>query len=109
MTQMTTTNQQPQQRQEDKMKPITIKGVRILKYRIKFAGKYVACYFWHGDLVDGKTCWTISAKSCLGNIPAQLGNVENNSDMMTDYFENDRVRLFAGTESYAALTAQRGM
>lgn len=60
--------------------------------------------------VSGLPCVTLYGKTCLENLSAIFSTgVKNNSDSMTDYFEDDRIRFFEGDEHYAAAreTAER--
>lgn len=79
-----------------------INGVRILKHGVKFAGKYHPCWYSHGKLIDGREAITVYAKG-YAPLPKELGEAENNSDIMTDYFESDRIRFFAGSLEFALL------
>jgi hypothetical protein len=84
-------------------KTIEINGVKMGKKGVRIAGKYTPVWYSHGPLVDGRVCVTIRSKSILKSLPAELGNVQNKTDMMTDYFEKDFVRFFEGTAEYLAL------
>lgn len=67
----------------------------------------------HYDLdnhISGKPCVTLYGKTCLENLSAIFKEgVENNTDLMTDYFEDDRIRFFEGDKHYnaARATAER--
>lgn len=77
--------------------------IKFLKKGVKdSAGKYYPCWYSLTTLLDGKTAITLYAKSILTGLPAELWP-ENNSDMQTDYFENDRVRFYAGTPTFEML------
>lgn len=82
---------------------ITIHGVKIGKHGVRFAGKYSPAWYSGSALIDGKKCVTIYAKDISKHLPRELGNVENGTDFMTDYFESDRVRFIDGTPEYAAM------
>lgn len=81
----------------------------------------VVKFMWNGIKVDGKLhkCWysissltnfpagtiTIYGKNYAA-LPAIEGlTVENDSDGMTDYFENDRIRVLPGNKYYAEVKA----
>jgi hypothetical protein len=66
-------------------------------------GKYSPCWYSRGQLVNGLEAITIYAKCILKDLPRELGNVENNTEIMTDYFEKDRARFYAGTPEFNAL------
>ena len=78
--------------------------VKFLQHGVRslVTGKVHPCWYSHVTLIDGKTCVTLYAKSILTGLPAELRPI-NNSDMMTDYFENDHVRFFEGSSEYAQL------
>ena len=78
-------------------------------------------FMWNGIKVDGKLhkCWysistlvgfpagtiTIYGKN-YGDLPAIAGlTVENDSDIMTDYFENDRIRVTPDNPFYTEVKA----
>lgn len=81
----------------------------------------VVKFMWNGIKVDGKLhkCW-YSISSLVGfpegtitiygknytDLPALEGlTVENDSDGMTDYFENDRIRVIPESKYYAEVKA----
>lgn len=81
----------------------TTNAVKFLKKGIKtLEGKYFPCWYSLTTLIDGRVAVTIYARSLLKGLPAQL-SPENNSDMQTDYFENDRVRFFEGSAEFEML------
>lgn len=66
--------------------------IKVLKNGIKENGKYHACYYSDGELINyPKGTITVYART-YDDLPKEL-NPENNSDMRTDYFEKDRVRI----------------
>jgi len=84
-------------------KTIEINGVKMGKKGVRYAGKYTPVWYSHGPLVDGRVCVTVRSKCILKDLPAALGNVQNNTDIVTDYFEKDFVRFFEGSAEYSAL------
>jgi hypothetical protein len=59
--------------------------------------------------VSGKPCVTICAKDYSGNlgkIPELRDGYQNDTDVMTDYFDHGRVRLFENHPLYAAARAR---
>jgi hypothetical protein len=73
------------------------KGVRSL-----VTGKYHPCWYSLTTLIDGRVAVTLYAKSILTGLPRELSPI-NNSEMQTDYFENDHVRFFAGSAEFETL------
>jgi len=83
---------------------VEINGVKILKKGVKDAtGKYSPCWYSLGMMVDGQEAITIYARCILSPLPKALGNVRNDTDMQTDYFESDRVRFNKGTSEFETL------
>lgn len=67
-----------------------------IKARVRY------CAFEFG----GRNCVTISEKDYGRNLHKLFDVVENNTDSMSDYFENSRVRIFEGDALYAAALAR---
>ena len=86
-------------------KPFTLRGCRMMKNGIKSpAGKYTPVWYSRATLLGGiGDAITIYSKSLLKPIPCELGEVQNDSDGMTDYFESDKIRFRAGSPEFAAL------
>jgi hypothetical protein len=79
------------------------KTVKFLKKGVRdAAGKYYPCWYSLTKLVDGRVAVTLYAKSILKGLPREL-RPENNTDITTDYFENDRVRFYEGTSEFGLL------
>ena len=82
---------------------IEINGCRILKHGIKSpSGKYTPAWYSHCVLTSGREAVTVYAKRCT-SLPKEFGAIENNSDGMTDYFESDKCRFFAGTPEFSKM------
>ena len=64
------------------------------------------CYYSRTTLRDGRECVTIYAKEYGRELGAMFPTVENETDSQTDYFEKDRVRIFAGDPLFAAACAR---
>ena len=62
-------------------------------------GEKVKVYYSLDNHTSGKPCISISAKGYDGDL-SMFAIVENNSDMMSDYCEKDRVRLFEEDTHY---------
>lgn len=63
-------------------------------------------YSAHVHVSTGRNCVTLSEKNYGRNLHEIFATVENNTDWMTDYFENSRVRIFEGDALYAAALAR---
>jgi len=90
------------------MNPITLNGCRMLKHGVKSpTGQYTPCWYSLGQIyttpshTETREAITIYARR--KDLPRDLGNVQNDSDMQTDYFENDRVRFWSGTPEFNLL------
>lgn len=58
--------------------------------------------------ISGRPCVAIRGRTCLEKLTPVFGKsagVENNSDMMTDYHEDDCLRLFEDHPMYAQARA----
>lgn len=64
--------------------------MKFLKKGIRNKNKYYPVIYSKDNRADGQKGITIYAKSILAGLPATI-NPENESDLMTDYFEKDRV------------------
>ncbi len=70
--------------------------VKLLTNGIKNNGDYIRCFYTekNGSIL-------ITARD-YKNLPKELGNIKNDSDMITDYFENDRVLITPTNKYYKA-------
>ncbi len=81
-------------------------AVKFLKKGIKYNGQYIPVHYSKGSytkesgLPEGTI--TIYGKN-YKHLPKEL-SPENNSDMMTDYFENDRFRVLPNTKFHKEIT-----
>lgn len=85
-----------------KTQTIELLGCRFGKHGIRHNGGYFKASYSHCTLVDGREAITIYGHSTTGRLPVCL-NPENGTDMMTDYFESDKVRFFAGSHEFRSL------
>lgn len=63
-------------------------------------GEKVRVHYSHNALTNGKTAVTLYAKDYSSSLAGIFQNVENDSDIMTDYFEKDRVRIYSDSPLY---------
>ena len=76
-----------------------MKMIKILKYGIEADGKYISCFYSDSQLINYPAgTITVYARD-YKHLPAEL-NPENDSDMMTDYFEQDRARILPSHPLY---------
>lgn len=79
-----------------------MKNIKVLKHGVKVNGTYYKCWYSLGGLIDKypKETITVHASNKFGcYLPKEL-NPTNNSDSMSDYFENDRARIFPNHPLY---------
>lgn len=66
---------------------------KILKHGIKSEGKYYRAWYSKAKFLNHpKGTITVYAKCILDGLPKCM-KPENNTEIMTDYFEKDRVRI----------------
>lgn len=67
--------------------------IKVLLNGIRADGKYIPCSYSKGASTryPAETITVYAVKYC-GRLPMEL-NPENNSEIMTDYFETDRARI----------------
>jgi hypothetical protein len=78
-----------------------------MKHYVTNGSKKVRVHYSHMTLTDGRECVTLYAKDyghALGSIFET--NYENDTDMMTDYFDKGRVRIFPADTLFAAAKAR---
>lgn len=70
--------------------------VKLLANGIKNNGDYIRCFYTekNGSIL-------ITARD-YKHLPKELGNIKNNSDVITDYFENDYVLITPANKYYKA-------
>lgn len=80
--------------------------IKFLWNGIKIDGKLYRVWYSDGELIGNKYpkgTLTIYRKD-YGPMPIIQGlTVQNDSDMITDYFERDRIRVTPGNEHFAAV------
>ena len=76
--------------------------IKLLKKGIKVNGEYFPCHYNESknNLHGNATIYIKSYKSLPREAYGVL-NVENNTDMQTDYFERDRIRVSPNSEYFA--------
>ena len=71
------------------------KQIKFNKYNVTDGQKKARVHYSHTTLINGRECVTLYAKdytNALHEIFAE--GYENNTDIMTDYFEKGRVRIY---------------
>ena len=74
--------------------------IKILQNGIKHDNGYTPCFYSMGNNIKhSDKCITIYARD-YEDLPAELGDIQNDSDGQSDYFENDRCVLELGDKFY---------
>ena len=73
--------------------------IKVKKYYVQKDNYKCKVIYSLGNLNSqpNRDCITLYAKTYDDNLSKIFNNAENESDMMTDYFEKDRVRIFKDT------------
>ena len=75
--------------------------IKLLKKGIKFDGKYYPCrYSSSKNNLKGNATIYFKGYEPLPSEAYELFSVENNTDMMTDSFERDRIRVAPGSKYF---------
>ena len=75
--------------------------IKIMQNGVKWGnGEYTPCFYSMGNkLYNSENCITITARD-YESLPAELGEIQNDTDSQTDYFDSDRVTLEPGDKYY---------
>ena len=71
-----------------------VKTIRLMKHYVTDGDHKARVHYSHTMLTDGRECVTIYAKDYTGALHKIFDDVEDNTDIMTDYFEKGRVRIY---------------
>ncbi len=90
-------------------KPNGVKGkqmekkIRLMKHYVTDGTTKARCSYSHFKaLSSGLFCVTIYEKDYARNLHKIFSDAENNSDGMTDYFENSHIRIYENNPLYEA-------
>jgi hypothetical protein len=87
-----------------------MKSIKFNRYNVANATTGTKARVWYSldNRTDGRKCVTIYAKDYSDKLAAVFGTdcYENETDIMTDYFEKGRVVLFEDNPLYAAARAR---
>jgi len=68
--------------------------IRLLKKGLKIDGKYYSCFYSSSkNNLNGNATIYIRTYERLPEVAHEYFQVENNTDIYTDYFEKDRIRV----------------
>ena len=77
--------------------------IRFMKHYVTDGTIKARVWYSLDNRTDGRKCVTLYAKNYGHELGAMLpGEYENNTDMMTDYFDKGKVRLFENSPFYTA-------
>lgn len=79
--------------------------IQFKKHFVKNTETGAKCRVYYSRFAcqDGRNCVTLYAKGYNDRLFPVIGALtENDSDMMTDYFEKDRARIYEDNPLYAA-------
>lgn len=82
-----------------------MENIKVLKHGIKVNGKYIKCGYTIGSLINYPEDVITVYAGDSNVLPLEL-NPENDSDSQTDYFCNDRARIFPNHPLYQAFLTQ---
>lgn len=79
--------------------------VKFNKYNVTDdQGRKARVFYAINNRTDGRECVTIYAKD-YGDMLGFVGEVKNNTDIQSDYYEKDKVSIFKGSPLYPAALA----
>jgi len=84
------------------------KTIRLMKHYATNGTDKARVHYSHSVLTNGRECVTIYSKdysNALANVFGGNG-YENDTDIMTDYFDKGRVRIYPDHPLYAAAVAR---
>lgn len=73
-----------------------MKQIKVTLNGIKVDGKYIPCSF----STDSGTVMVYARDYGRNTLPTELGNVRNDTDSQSDYFETDHVRVYPTNKYY---------
>ena len=75
--------------------------IKFMWNGIKIDGKLYRCHYSDGKLINHPDGTLTIYRKDYGQMPQVEGlNVQNDTDMMTDYFERDRIRIDHNNKFY---------
>ena len=79
--------------------------IRLMKHYVTNGTAKARVRYSRATLTTGRDCVTIYAKDYghdLGAVFADSGDYQNDTDLMTDYFDKGRVRIYADSPFWNA-------
>jgi len=77
--------------------------IKFMKHYVTNGVAKARCLYSHfKTLSEGRSCVTIYEKNYARNLLKIFTDAKNNSDGMTDYFENSHVRIYEDSPLYEA-------
>lgn len=82
--------------------------IKFNKYNVSNGSTKARVFYSKSTLIDGRQCVTLYAKDYGHQLAAVMGNenYQNDTDIMTDYFDKGLVRVFPDSPYYAEVLAR---
>ena len=77
-------------------------NIKLMKNYVTNGVMKARVHYSHFTMTDGRECVTIYEKNYERNLSKIFDDAVNNSDLMTDYHEKTRVRIFPDNPLYSA-------
>lgn len=82
-------------------------SIKFNKHHVTNGSIKARCHYSLDNRMDGRKCVTIYAKDYVGDLGRILADAyENDTDTMTDYFDQGRAVLFEGHPLYLVARAR---
>jgi hypothetical protein len=84
--------------------------IKFNKYNVSNGSTKARVHYSKATLIDGRECVTLYARDYGHDLAKVMGSehYQNDTDIMTDYFDKGRVRIFPDSPYYAAASARAG-
>ena len=92
---------------EEKENTMTNTNVKFNKYNVQntTTGEKVKVVYYQNETKDGRKFINVSGKTCLDRLSKVFGSgVINNSEFISDYVENDRIRIYEDDSNYKVVS-----
>ena len=82
--------------------------IKFNKYNVTNGTTKARVHYSRCTLIDGRECVTLYAKDYGDKLADVMGTefYQNDTDMMTDYFDKGRVRIYRDSPYFAAAAAR---
>ena len=82
--------------------------IKFNKHNVTNGTTKARVHYSHTTLTNGRECVTLYAKDYSDKLAEVMGDefYQNDTDMMTDYFDKGRVRIYKDSPYFAAAAAR---